>query len=87
MAADPVITAYAIKQSGGKLIATGQTDNIATFGWAVAKGSTLWQARQNALQSLVSNSLYLERPAAMLPGGPLRSARTNAAPSDGATRR
>ncbi len=60
MAADSVVTAYAIKQSGGKLIATGQTYNIATYGWAVAKGSTLSQALQKALQSLISNGLYLQ---------------------------
>lgn len=60
MSADSPVTAYAVKQSGGKLIGSGATYNVAPYGWAVAKGSTLAQALQMALQTLIKNGLYLQ---------------------------
>jgi polar amino acid transport system substrate-binding protein len=58
MSADSPVTAYAIKQSGGKLQAAGKTTEAAPYGWPVAKGSTLAQALQKALQSLIDNGTY-----------------------------
>ena len=48
MSADSPVTAYAIKQSGGKLQAAGTITESAPYGWPVAKGSTLAQALQKA---------------------------------------
>jgi polar amino acid transport system substrate-binding protein len=58
MSADSPVTAYAIKQTGGKLQAAGQITDSAPYGWPVAKGSTLAQAMQKALQSLISDGTY-----------------------------
>jgi polar amino acid transport system substrate-binding protein len=58
MSADSPVTAYAIKQSGGKLTAAGKIYEAAPYGWPIAKGSTLVQAIQGAIQSLISNGTY-----------------------------
>jgi polar amino acid transport system substrate-binding protein len=58
MSADSPVTAYAIKQSGGKLQQAGQIADAAPYGWPIAKGSSLIQAMQQALQSLMDNGTY-----------------------------
>jgi polar amino acid transport system substrate-binding protein len=58
MSADSPITAYAIKQSGGKLQQAGEISEAAPYGWPMAKGSTLIQAMQKALQTLMDNGTY-----------------------------
>ncbi len=58
MSADSPVTAYAIKQSGGKLQQAGQIAEAAPYGWPIAKGSTLIQAMQKALQTLMDNGTY-----------------------------
>jgi polar amino acid transport system substrate-binding protein len=58
MSADSPVTAYAIKQSGGKLQQAGQIFDAAPYGWPIAKGSSLIQAMQKALQSLIDNGTY-----------------------------
>ncbi len=58
MVADSPVTAYAIKQTGGKLQQVGQIYEAAPYGWPIAKGSTLVQAMQKALQQLMDNGAY-----------------------------
>ncbi len=58
MSADSPVTAYAIKQSGGKLHQAGQITEAAPYGWPVKKGSTLVQAMQKALQALIDDGTY-----------------------------
>lgn len=58
MTADSPVTAYAIKQSGGKLVQAGDIKEAAPYGWPMAKNSTLLQAMQKALQSLIDNGTY-----------------------------
>jgi polar amino acid transport system substrate-binding protein len=58
MSADSPVTSYAIKQSGGKLVAAGQIREAAPYGWPIRKGSTLVQALQKALQSLMDDGTY-----------------------------
>jgi polar amino acid transport system substrate-binding protein len=58
MSADSPVTAYAIKQSNGKLEAAGEIFNSAPYGWPVAKGSPLAQSLQQALQHLIDNGTY-----------------------------
>ena len=41
MSADSPVTAYAIKQSDGKIEAAGEIFDSAPYGWAVQKGSAL----------------------------------------------
>ncbi|WP_375499849.1 ABC transporter substrate-binding protein [uncultured Jatrophihabitans sp.] len=60
MSADSPVTAYAIKQSGGKLQQAGQITDAAPYGWPIKKGSTLLTAMQKALQSLIDNGTYLQ---------------------------
>jgi polar amino acid transport system substrate-binding protein len=54
------VTAYAIKQSAGKLQQAGDIMEAAPYGWPIAKGSTLVQAMQKALQSLIDSGTYLQ---------------------------
>jgi polar amino acid transport system substrate-binding protein len=56
--ADSPVTAYAIKQSAGKLAQAGEIMEAAPYGWPIAKGSTLVQAMQKALQSLIDSGTY-----------------------------
>jgi polar amino acid transport system substrate-binding protein len=58
MSADSPVTAYAIKQSGGKLEPAGPVFDSAPYGWPVAKGSPLATALQKALQKLIDNGTY-----------------------------
>lgn len=58
MAADSPVTAYAVKQAGGKIALSGPIYDAAPYGWAVAKGSKLATAMQKALQSLIDNGTY-----------------------------
>jgi polar amino acid transport system substrate-binding protein len=58
MTADSPVTAYAIKQANGKLQAAGTITEAAPYGWPIAKGSTLVQAMQKALQTLMDNGTY-----------------------------
>ncbi len=60
MSADSPVTAYAIKQSAGKLVAAGKITESAPYGWPIKKGSTLVQAMQKALQTLIDNGKYAE---------------------------
>ncbi|MBD0323533.1 MAG: ABC transporter substrate-binding protein, partial [Aldersonia sp.] len=50
MSADSPVTAYAIKQSGGKIEPAGEMFDSAPYGWPVAKGSPLAGVLQRALQ-------------------------------------
>jgi len=59
MSADSPVTAYAVKQSGGKIQLAGQIFDSAPYGWPVAKGSPLGQALQKAAQSLIDSGAYL----------------------------
>jgi polar amino acid transport system substrate-binding protein len=58
MSADSPVTAYAIKQSGGKLQQAGQIFDSAPYGWPVPKGSELGSALQKALQNLIDSGAY-----------------------------
>jgi polar amino acid transport system substrate-binding protein len=58
MSADSPVTAYAIKQSGGKLQPAGDIREAAPYGWPIKKGSSLVQAMQKALQSLMDDGTY-----------------------------
>ncbi|WP_161976287.1 ABC transporter substrate-binding protein [Mycolicibacterium sp. CH28] len=58
MSADSPVTAYAIKQSNGKLEAAGEIFDSAPYGWPVAKGSPLAQSLQKALQHLIDTGDY-----------------------------
>lgn len=60
MSADSPVTAYAIKQSGGKIEAAGPLFDSAPYGWAVQKGSPLAASLQKALQHLIDNGKYGE---------------------------
>ena len=58
MSADSPVTAYAIKQTGGKLQQAGQITEAAPYGWPVVKGSGLVQAMRQALQALMDAGTY-----------------------------
>ncbi|WP_313674500.1 ABC transporter substrate-binding protein [Mycolicibacterium sp.] len=58
MSADSPVTAYAIKQSGGKIEAAGETFDSAPYGWPVKKGSPLAQSLQKALDHLIKIGAY-----------------------------
>jgi polar amino acid transport system substrate-binding protein len=58
MSADSPVTAYAIKQSGGKLEAAGEIMESAPYGWPVAKGSPLAQSLQQALDHIIQSGEY-----------------------------
>lgn len=58
MSADSPVTAYAIKQSGGKLEAAGEIFQSAPYGWPVAKGSPLAQPLLKALQHIIQTGDY-----------------------------
>ncbi|MBO0680590.1 ABC transporter substrate-binding protein [Mycolicibacterium sp. S2-37] len=60
MSADSPVTAYAIKQSNGKLEAAGEIFDAAPYGWPVAKGSPLAQSLQQALEHLIQEGTYEE---------------------------
>jgi polar amino acid transport system substrate-binding protein len=58
MSADSPVTAYAIKQSNGKLEAAGEIFESAPYGWPVKKGSPLAQSLQKALEHLIESGDY-----------------------------
>jgi polar amino acid transport system substrate-binding protein len=58
MSADSPVTAYAIKQSNGKLEAAGEIMEAAPYGWPVKKGSALAQSLKAALEHLIENGTY-----------------------------
>ena len=58
MTADSPFSAYAIKQSDGKLEAAGATFDVAPYGWPVQKDSLLSQSLLEALQSLIKSGAY-----------------------------
>jgi polar amino acid transport system substrate-binding protein len=60
MSADSPVTAYAIKQSNGKLVPAGEIFDAAPYGWPVAKGSPLAQSLQQALEHLIETGKYAE---------------------------
>jgi polar amino acid transport system substrate-binding protein len=82
MSADSPVTAYAVKQSGGKLQLAGQIFDSAPYGWPVAKGSTLAQALQKAAQSLIDSGAYLDITKKWgVEAGDIKSAQINGATS------
>jgi polar amino acid transport system substrate-binding protein len=60
MSADSPVTAYAIKQSNGKLEAAGQIFDSAPYGWPVKKGSPLAESLKQALEHLIETGKYKE---------------------------
>lgn len=60
MSADSPVTAYAIKQSNGKLEPAGEIFDSAPYGWPVQKGSPLAQSLQQALDHLIESGTYKE---------------------------
>ncbi len=58
MSADSPVTAWAIKQSNGKLEAAGPLFDSAPYGWPVKKGSPLAQSLQKALEHLIARGDY-----------------------------
>ncbi len=82
MSADSPVTAYAVKQSAGKLQLAGQIFDSAPYGWPVAKGSTLAQALQKAAQSLIDSGAYLDITKKWgVEAGDIKSAQINGATS------
>ncbi|MGC4935772.1 ABC transporter substrate-binding protein [Gordonia sp. DT30] len=55
MSADSPVTAYAIKQAGGKIEPAGAVFDSAPYGYPIAKGSPLVPAIQKAVQYLIDN--------------------------------
>jgi polar amino acid transport system substrate-binding protein len=58
MTADSPVTAYAIKQSDGKLEAAGSTFDSAPYGWPVKKDSLLGESLLTALDSVITSGAY-----------------------------
>ena len=58
MSADSPVTAWAVKQSNGKLEAAGPIFDSAPYGWPVKKGSPLAQSLQKALEHLIATGDY-----------------------------
>jgi polar amino acid transport system substrate-binding protein len=58
MSADSPVTAWAIKQSNGKLESAGAIFDSAPYGWPVKKGSPLAQSLQKALEHLIKTGDY-----------------------------
>jgi polar amino acid transport system substrate-binding protein len=58
MSADSPVTAYAIKQSNGKIQTAGTSFDEAPYGIPVAKDSKLTPALQKTLQALVDDGTY-----------------------------
>ena len=58
MSADSPVTAWAIKQSNGKLESAGPIFDSAPYGWPVKKGSPLAQSLQKALEHLIKSGDY-----------------------------
>jgi len=58
MSADSPVTAYAIRQSSGKLEGAGVIFDSAPYGWPVKKGSPLAQSLLRALEHLIETGDY-----------------------------
>jgi polar amino acid transport system substrate-binding protein len=58
MSADSPVTAYAILKSSGKLQPAGASFEVAPYGVAVAKDSTLSKALQKAFQAIIDDGTY-----------------------------
>ena len=58
MSADSPVTAYAIRQSNGKLEGAGEIFDSAPYGWPVQKGSPLAQSLLQALEHLMKTGDY-----------------------------
>ena len=58
--ADQPVTDYQVKLSGGKLAVSGKPCSIAPYGIALAKGSTLEKALQDALKYLIDHGYYAQ---------------------------
>ncbi len=56
--ADSPVTAYGVKQSGGKLKLAGSIYDAAPYGYPMKKGSALPKAIQAALQALMADGTY-----------------------------
>jgi len=58
MSADSPVTAYAVKDTNGKIEAAGPVFDSAPYGWPVQKGSALAQSLQKALDHLIKIGAY-----------------------------
>lgn len=58
MSADSPVTAYAIKQAGGKLVEAGKSFDNTPYGIALAKNSGLQKPIQKAMQALIDDGTY-----------------------------
>jgi ABC-type amino acid transport substrate-binding protein len=58
MSADSPVTGFAIKLSRGELEAAGDVFDSASYGWPVAKGSTLAESLRQALKHLMETGEY-----------------------------
>jgi polar amino acid transport system substrate-binding protein len=58
MSSDTPVTAYAIKQSDGKLERVGESFDSLLYGWPVAKGSPLAQSLLQAIEHLIQTGTY-----------------------------
>lgn len=58
MSADSPVTAWAVKETNGKLEAAGDVFAAAPYGWPVRKGSALGQSLQKALEHLIETGAY-----------------------------
>ncbi|WP_186325421.1 ABC transporter substrate-binding protein [Microbacterium sp. BH-3-3-3] len=58
LSADSPVTLYAISKTDGKLQAAGETFDVAPYGLAVAKGSTLTPTLQKTVQALIDDGTY-----------------------------
>jgi len=60
MSADSPVTQYAVAQSDGKLVTSGEVYSVFLYGMPIAKDSGLGEALQAALQSLMDDGTYTE---------------------------
>jgi polar amino acid transport system substrate-binding protein len=60
MSADSPVTAWAVKQSNGKLEAAGAIFDAAPYGWPVQKGSPLAESLRQALDHLIQTGAYAQ---------------------------
>lgn len=58
MLADSPVTLYAIRNSGGSLIAAGEVYDVLKYGLALQKGSALVRAVELAVQDLIDDGTY-----------------------------
>lgn len=58
MAADSPVTGFAIKTSGGALVAAGEVFDAGPYGWPVQRGSKLAESLRRALEHLMKSGEY-----------------------------